>query len=192
MRLFVPCDPSEVIANTRHWLEQAVIGLNLCPFAKAVHAKGQIHYAVSQGESPEQLLDDLSVELLGLVASDPQVRDTTLLIAPLCLPEFLAFNDFLARADKVLSGLDLEGVVQIAAFHPDFEFADVAPGDITNFTNRAPYPILHLLRESSVARAVKAFEQPEMIFEKNKETMRALGRAGWDRLNVNAFGSTGR
>jgi uncharacterized protein len=192
MRHFVPVDPAKIIADTRHWLEQAVIGLNLCPFAKAAHTKGQIHFAVSQAESPEQLLEDLNVELLGLMALDPQLRDTTLLIAPWCLPEFLMFNDFLARADKVLAGLDLGGVVQIAPFHPNFEFADVAPGDITNYTNRAPYPILHLLRESSVARAVDAFLQPEMIFEKNKATMRALGLDGWRRLNVGAPGSDGR
>ena len=192
MRLFVPVEPAKIIADTCHWLEQAVIGLNLCPFAKAVHAKGQIHFAVSQAESPEQLLKDLKIELLGLVASDPQLRETTLLIAPGCLPEFLMFNDFLDRANQLLAGLDLEGVVQIAPFHPDFEFADAAPGDITNFTNRAPYPILHLLRESSVARAVHAFGPPATIFEKNKATMRALGLDGWHRLKVGASGSDGR
>lgn len=192
MRSFVPVEPTKIIADTRHWLEQVVIGLNLCPFAKAVYTKGQVHYAVSQAESPGQLLADLKIELLGLVALDPQVRDTTLLIAPWFLPEFLMFNDFLGRADKVLAGLDLEGVVQIAPFHPDFEFADVAPGDITNFTNRAPYPTLHLLRESSVARAVDAFGPTASIFEKNKATMRALGLDGWRRLKVGASGSNGR
>ncbi len=175
-----------VVADTRRWLEQAVIGLNLCPFAKAVHAKGQIHFAVSPAQTPAELLSDLRRELLELVALDAQVRDTTLVMAPGCLQEFLAFNDLLAQADRVLLELDLEGIIQIAPFHPQFEFADAAPGDITHFTNRAPYPTLHLLREDSVARAVEAFPEAALIFEKNKQTLTALGHAGWDQLNLGA------
>jgi uncharacterized protein len=175
-----------VVADTRRWLEQAVIGLNLCPFAKAVHVKGQIHFAVSHASSPAEWLRDLRRELLELVALEPQVRDTTLLMAPLCLPDFWDFNAFLAQADRVLADLALEGVVQIAPFHPQFEFAYAAPGDITHCTNRAPYPTLHLLREDSVARAVEAFPEAEMIFEKNMQTLTALGQSGWDALKLGA------
>jgi uncharacterized protein len=180
-----------VVADTRRWLEQAVIGLNLCPFAKAVHVKGQIHFAVSAAQTPAELLDDLRGELLALVALAPQVRDTTLLMAPDCLADFLTFNAFLAQADRVLAKLGLEGVVQIAPFHPQFEFADAAPGDITHCTNRAPYPTLHLLREDSVARAVETFPEADMIFEKNKQTLQALGQAGWDQLGLGASAANG-
>ncbi len=173
-----------VIDDTRRWLEQAVIGLNLCPFAKAVHTKGQIHYAVSPATTPGELRLDLKRELEGLVALDPQVRDTTLLIVPHCLHEFLGYNDFLDVADQLLRDLDLDGVVQIASFHPQFEFADAPPGDISHCTNRSPYPMLHLLREDSVARAVAAFPQAELIYEKNIATLRALGQGGWERLQL--------
>jgi hypothetical protein len=177
---------TRVVDDTRRWLERAVIGLNLCPFAKAVHAKGQIHFAVSPATAPQDLLDDLRRELLALAAATAQVRDTTLLIAPFCLLEFLLFNDFLAEADHVLVDLNLEGTIQIAPFHPQFEFADAPAGDITHYTNRAPYPTLHLLREDSVARAVEAFPLAQEIFEKNKQTLRSLGHAGWQQLKVGA------
>jgi uncharacterized protein len=179
-------DTRIVIDDTRRWLERAVIGLNLCPFAKAVCAKGQIHFAVSSATAPAQLLLDLKGELTALAALDPQVRDTSLLIAPVCLPEFLAYNDFLAQADQVLVELELDGVIQIAPFHPHFEFADAPAGDVTHCTNQSPYPTLRLLREDSVARAVQAFPEAEMIFGKNLATLRALGQAGWARLNVGA------
>ncbi len=173
-----------VMADTRRWLEQAVIGLNLCPFAKAVHSKGQIHYAVSQARAPGELLLDLKRELESLVALEPQVRDTTLLMAPCCLQEFLDYNDFLDEADQLLLDLALDGVVQIAPFHPQFEFADAPAGDITHCTNRSPYPMLHLLREDSVARAVAAFPQAELIYGKNIATLQALGQAGWAQLKL--------
>lgn len=177
-------DPSTVEQDTRAWLERAVIGLNLCPFAKAVHVRGQVHYAVSAATHEDALLVDLEAELKALVAMDSDVRDTTLLIAPDFLQDFLDFNDFLARADDVLAGLDLEGVIQIASFHPDYQFAGTAPDDITNFTNRAPYPTLHLLREASIDRAVEAFPDAEEIFGRNMQTLKTLGAEGWAALNV--------
>lgn len=170
--------------ETRVWLERAVIGLNLCPFAKSVHVKGQIHYAVSRAQSTQELLQDLVVELKELVAIDASIRDTTLLIAPDCLADFLDFNDFLAQADRVLRDLALDGVIQIASLHPDFQFAGTTADDITNFTNRSPYPTLHLLREDSVDRAVQAFPEAETIFERNMQTMERLGAAGWSALGV--------
>ncbi len=177
-------DDKTFVADTQRWLERAVIGLNLCPFAKAVHVKGQIHYAVSQARSPEALLADLALEMKNLHAVDAEICDTTLLIAPGCLAEFLDFNVFLDQADQVLDDLGLTGVLQIASFHPHYEFADAPAGDLGHFTNRAPYPTLHLLREDSVARAVEAFPEAEAIYGKNMATLRALGLAGWAALGV--------
>jgi hypothetical protein len=173
-----------VIDDTRGWLERAVIGLNLCPFAKAVHAKGQIHYAVSQATSPAGVLDDLALELDALAAADSTERDTTLLMAPLCLQDFLDFNDLVGRADRLLARRGLEGEIQLASFHPHYQFAGAEADDIGNFTNRAPYPTLHLLREASIDRAVQAFPQAEAIYETNIETLRALGPQGWAALKV--------
>ena len=175
-----------VIADTRAWLERAVIGLNLCPFAKSVHVKGQVHYAVSRASTAHDLLDDLVAELKNLVATDPKERDTTLLMAPDCMHDFLDFNDFLAQADQALAELDLDGVLQIASLHPRYQFAGTLDDDITNFTNRSPYPTLHLLREDSIDRAVAAFPDPESIFEVNMQTMERLGPDGWAALKVGA------
>lgn len=175
-----------VRADTRAWLERAVIGLNLCPFAKAVHSKGQIHWAVSLACEPEALRAELAQEALALVACDPAERDTTLLMAPCCLADFLDFNDFLAEADAVLAGLGLDGVLQIASFHPHYQFAGTRTDDITNATNRAPYPTLHLLREDSIDRAVLAFPEAEAIYEHNMTTLEQLGSAGWAALDVGA------
>ncbi len=172
------------IADTQAWLERAVIGLNLCPFAKSVHVKGQVHYCVSAATTPQQLLEHLRTELQALVALDAKQRDTTLLIVPDCLQDFLDFNDFLARADRALADLDLDGVLQIASLHPDYQFAGTRADDITNFTNRSPYPTLHLLREDSIDRAVAAFPDPESIYEVNMRTMEQLGAQGWAALKV--------
>ena len=173
-----------VIAATQRWVERAVIGLNLCPFAKGVQTKGQVHYVVSQADDAPSLLIDLKQPLQDLHNSDPAQRDTTLLIAPLAFPDFLDFNDFLDRADRLLRKMRLDGDYQIASFHPQFQFADAEVDDISHYTNRAPYPILHLLREQSIDRAVEAFPDAALIFEKNMETLRALGPAGWQALDV--------
>lgn len=171
-----------VVAATRHWLTEAVIGLNLCPFAKAVHVKGQIRYAVSDAVDMEGVLADLETELQTLIAAAPETLDTTLLILPQALGDFLDYNDCLFFADRMLKQLRLEGVVQIASFHPFYQFEDSGPDDIENYTNRTPYPILHLLREDSIERAVQAFPDAEAIYERNQETLRRIGRAGWDAL----------
>ena len=174
------------IADTVRWLERAVIGLNLCPFAKAPHIKGQIHYAVSEAKGLEGLRDELIEELKALAALPAEERETTLLIVPHLLRDFLDFNDFLDEADGVLQELDMEGEFQVASFHPDFQFADTEPDDITHFTNRSPYPTLHLIREASIDRAVEAFPEAEMIYEANMATMEKLGREGWKQLDVDA------
>ena len=175
-----------VTQDMRTWLERAVIGLNLCPFAKAVHIKGQIHYVVSRASEPRELLEVLRHELADLQTSDPVQRDTTLLMAPCGFQDFLDFNDLLNQAEQLVSDLGLDGVIQIASFHPQFQFAGTQVDDISNFTNRAPYPTLHLLREDSVERAVDAFPEAELIFEKNIKTLERLGHAGWAALDLNA------
>jgi hypothetical protein len=178
------------IQDTQRWLERAVIGLNLCPFAKAVHVKGLIRYAVSQATTPAELLIDLKDELNSLanmgIAGVSIAYDTTLLIAPYCLQDFLDFNEFLGKADKIIAKMKLEGVIQLANFHPQYQFAGTEPDDITNFTNRAPYPTLHLLRESSIDQAVEAFPEAEAIFAVNMQTMERLGLKSWDDLQVGA------
>jgi len=177
--------------DTRRWLERAVIGLNLCPFAKAVHVKGQVHYAVTFSRDTVTLRQDLTTELQNLVALDSQERDTTLFIAPDAFPDFLDFNDFLAEAEDALAELGLEGTIQIAPFHPRFQFAGTLENDITNFTNRTPYPTLHLIREASIDRAVQSFPEAEAIFEVNMATMEKLGLEGWAALDVGPTPVTG-
>lgn len=170
--------------DTLAWLERAVIGLNLCPFAKAVHAKGQVHVCVSDARDLPELLAELRRELAELQAADPAVRDTTLLVVPHMLHDFLDFNDFVGEAQALLEHLGLEGNLQIADFHPHYQFGGTEPDDITNFTNRSPYPTLHLLREASIDRAVEAFPDPEAIFEANMQTLKRLGLDGWTALDV--------
>jgi hypothetical protein len=175
-----------MVQDTLRWLERAVIGLNLCPFAKSVYVKGQVHCTVSSADDLETLRDDLLQALRDLVALDPSVRDTTVLVIQNLLQDFYDYNDFLNVADDCLVALDLEGVIQIASFHPRYQFAGTHEDDITNFTNRSPYPTLHLIREASIDRAVAAFPEAEDIFEANMATMNRLGLQGWQDLNVGA------
>lgn len=174
------------------WLERAVIGLNLCPFAKGVHVKGQIHWVLSPAREVRTLRQELARELQDLHGSDPEQRDTTMLVVPGCFADFLGFNAFLDEADAVLDELGLQGVLQIASFHPQFQFAGTDAEDITNYTNRAPYPTLHLLREASIDRAVEAFPQAESIYEKNMELLKQMGHAGWDALGIPKVSGAGR
>jgi len=169
------------IEQTRHWLEQAVIGLNLCPFAKAVHTRGQIRWVQSSATNVPALMADLVHELQLLAAADPEAIDTTLLVHPQVLADFLDYNDFLELADAALEELGLDGELQIASFHPQYQFEGTAPEDVENFSNRSPYPTLHLLREASVDSAVAAFPEAETIYERNIETLQALGADGWAR-----------
>jgi len=171
-----------VVAATRQWIEKAVIGLNLCPFAKAVYVKNQVRYAVSRAPHLDGLLEDLDRELDFLAVADPVEIDTTLLIHPTLLPDFLDFNDFMQLAEAAVGEHGLDGVIQIASFHPAFRFAGTEPDDIGNYTNRAPFPTLHLLREASIARAVAAFPEAETIYERNIDTLKVLGYAGWQAL----------
>ncbi|HEY5799986.1 MAG TPA: DUF1415 domain-containing protein [Burkholderiaceae bacterium] len=179
-------DPADQAALriTRGWVDKAVIGLNLCPFAKAVQIKGQVRYVLSDANTEEALLADLLHELEVLAEASPDKIDTTLIVHPYVLNDFMAYNDFMDVADAALDERDLVGDIQVASFHPDYEFADSPGGSIDNYTNRSPYPILHLLREESVTRAVDAFPDAADIYEKNIATMRELGVEGWDKLSA--------
>lgn len=178
----LPTDEASVLAATRTWLERAVIGLNLCPFAKAVHVKEQIRWVVSPATEPEQLLAELEAELKLLAEADPAEVEMTLLMHPRVLQDFIDYNDFLDIADQALERLELDGELQIASFHPDYQFDGTAFDDISNFSNRSPYPTLHLLRESSIDAAVEAFPDAADIYERNIETLEKLGRRGWAQL----------
>lgn len=171
-----------IVAATRQWLERAVIGLNLCPFAKSVFVKKQVRYALSAASTADELLAELENELNRLARTESAELDTTLLIHPQAMTDFLDYHFFLAEVDALNRNLGFDGVFQIASLHPQYEFAGSEADDIANFTNRSPYPTLHLLRESSIDRAVAAFPDAADIFERNIETMERLGHAGWKKL----------
>ena len=173
-----------VLDAIRQWLEKAVIGLNLCPFAKAVYVKNQVRLVVSHARHADDLLEGLDRELDLLIGTPAAELDTTLLIHPTLFENFLDFNDFLEVAEGVVGEHGLDGVVQLASFHPQFQFDGTEPDDISNYTNRAPFAILHLLREDSVERAVQAYPQAEAIFEQNIATLQKLGHAGWNALGL--------
>ena len=178
----------EIINATRNWLGKAVIGLNLCPFAKAVHVQNRVRYFVSTVQSTAELLDDLVSELRILKAADVLECETTLLIHPYVLTEFIEYSQFLPTAEAKVAKLGFAGEFQIASFHPHYQFGDCEPEDIENFTNRSPYPILHLLRESSIDRAVDAFPDADEIIERNLETLQRLGHPGWAALGLLSLG----
>lgn len=171
-----------VIAKTKEWLEKAIIALNLCPFAKAAYIKNQIRFVVSEASNVDDLLRDLIVEMKHLNQIQASVTDTTILIHPEILQDFLDYNQFLDVANSALVELELEGILQIASFHPQYQFEGTDAKDISNFTNRSPYPILHILREESVSRAIDTYPDIDSIPDKNIQTMSKLGLSGWKKL----------
>jgi len=175
-------DEQAVLQATRAWVEHAVIGLNLCPFAKAVQVKDLMRCVCSDVRDTDALLAVLRAELQWLTDTPMDEVETTLLVHPQVLQDFLDYNDFLAEADALLEQMGLDGTLQIASFHPQYQFAGTHADDIENATNRSPYPTLHLLREASIDRAVAAFPKAEAIYEANQRTLRALGPAGWAAL----------
>jgi hypothetical protein len=181
--------PDQVLRHTQEWLDKVVIGLNLCPFAGAAQANNSIRFAVSSAQTEEQLVTDLSREMLALAEQSPRETETTLLIHPAVLTEFSQYNDFLDLADAMLDQLYLTGVLQVASFHPDYQFADSAPDAIENYSNRSPYPMLHLLREESVSQAVDSHPDIASIPETNIATLRKLGRKGWQQLALSYLAS---
>lgn len=177
----IPTD-DDVIALTRAWLEHVVIGLNLCPFAESVHRQQQVVYQVSQAKDETDLMNDLIAAIDGLINADPKKTDTALLIHPQALLKFEDYNEFIGWTEEFLKESGLEAVVQIASFHPDYRFAGTDANDITHNTNRSPFPMLHLLREASVDAALVALPEAAQLVEKNLDTLRALGKDGWDAL----------
>jgi hypothetical protein len=172
----------DVIVATRRWLERAVIGLELCPFAEAVYRAERVRFKVSEQRCAQGLLDDLRSELLELQAQDARQTETTLLIHPWVLGDFIEFNDFLSVCDALVEDLGLEGEIQVASFHPHYQFAGTAADDVENCTNRSPYPTLHLLREASIEQVLKNVPDPDAIYQRNIERLRVLGPSGWDAL----------
>jgi hypothetical protein len=182
-------DSGEIIDATRRWVETAVIGLGLCPFAHGVYDAGRVRFQISEQRSAAGLLEDLRAELMLLHAAAPSACETTLLIHPWVLNDFIEFNDFLQICEQTVADLDLEGELQVASFHPQYQFAGTDADDIENHTNRSPYPTLHLLREASIEAALEGVPDPDAIYQRNILTLRRLGRAGWDALWEEAGGS---
>ena len=175
-------DDSAVIAEIRHWLERAVIGLNLCPFARAPYLQQRVRFRVSHATDDEELLADLEEELRALHAVSAEQCETVLLIHPWALREFDEFNEFLNAADGCVEQLGYEGELQVASFHPDYQFEGTGANDIENYTNRSPYPILHLLREESIERVVEAIDDPDEIYRRNIALLQGMGIEGWRRV----------
>jgi uncharacterized protein len=172
----------EIIAATRRWLERSVIGLNLCPFAESVYRANRVRFRISEQRSAHALLEEFRSELTALQAEDPLRCETTLLIHPWVLTDFIEYNDFLEVCEATIADLGLEGELQVASFHPQYRFADTQSDDIGNYTNRSPYPTLHILREASVERAIAAVPDTDEIYRRNIRTLHNLGHAGWERL----------
>jgi uncharacterized protein len=162
---------------TRRWVSAVVVGLNLCPFARRVSDAGRVRYAVTAAADGEALLQALGKELRALVATPRADVETTLLIHPQALTAFPDYNDFLPEAERLIRDLGLRGVIQVAGFHPDFQFADTSPDAVENYTNRSPHPMLHLLREDSVTEVADDPAALAAIPRRNIETLRSLGRA---------------
>jgi len=175
-------DNDEIIRSTRQWVETAVIGLGLCPFAQGAYAADRVRIEVSAQRSAAGLLEDLRSELMHLHTAAPEICETALLVHPWVLNDFIEFNDFLQICDQTVADLDLEGELQVASFHPHYQFAGTDPDDIENYTNRSPYPTLHLLREASIEAALEGVPDPDAIYQRNILTLRRLGRAGWEAL----------
>ena len=169
-----------VAAAVRQWLESLVIKLNLCPFAGRELLNDRVRFAVTSATSEDELLNALQTEL-ELLSADTSI-ETTLLIHPEVLGDFAAYNQFLDAADGLLRYLELEGIYQIASFHPDYQFGGTESGDVENFTNRSPYPLLHLLREESLEHAIAEFPDAEKIPERNITLMKSMGEEQLRRL----------
>ena len=187
-----PIDAAQVQAETQFWLEKAVIGLNLCPFAKSVHVNQRMRYVVSAADTPEALLKELAHELLALMRADPDEIETTLLIHPLVLDDFLDFNDFLGAADALVEELKLDGDLQIASFHPRLPVRRHRAGRHQQLQQPLAYPTLHLLRETSIERATETMADTDSIFEANIETLEKLGLEGWRALGLKTGADAGR
>lgn len=180
----MPQNPQPYLQATTEWLEKAVIGLNLCPFAKAPHNKGQIRIHVSFAKHLDAFLEDVDAEIRRLLDTPAETLETTLLVCATLFDDFLVFNDMLDAAEQAIDDNGATGIVQIAPFHPQFQFDGTEADDIGNYTNRSPYPTLHFIREDSIEKAAQAFPDPAVIFERNIETLQKMGREGWEQLGI--------
>jgi hypothetical protein len=171
-------DRHEIVAATRRWIARVVIGLNMCPFARRVFEGDKIRYAVTLAEDEQALRQELARELEALAAAPCALVETTLLIHPCVLRNFLDYNEFLDGAERLLAELGLAGTLQIASFHPDYQFAGTDAGAVENHTNRSPYPMLHLLREASISAVAGDPGELLEIPRRNIETLRRLGIEG--------------
>jgi len=172
--------PEQVNAATRHWVETIVIDLNLCPFAKRELVRDRIRFVCSEAEDEEGLLLELQAELQ-LLQDDDSI-ETTLLSHPGTLTDFDQYNQFLDLVDALLSEMRLTGELQVASFHPDYQFEGTEPDEVSNTTNRSPFPMLHLIREASLGEAVENYPDPENIPARNIETVEGIGQAGMAAL----------
>jgi hypothetical protein len=179
-------DALVVVEDTQAWVMKAVIGLGLCPFANAVHVKHQIKYAVCMSSQEDDVLSLLEAEIAFLQATDPEVTQTTLLMAPRCVPEFLDFNALVKAALQRLKRLRVRDVFQLADFHPKYQFAGTQIDDPENLSNRAPYPTLHLLRTQSVQAAIDMHPDVDSIYLKNIALLKSMGFEGYLSLGLDA------
>jgi len=170
----------DIVDSVRRWVEAVVIDLNLCPFAKRELVKNRVRFAVTEAVTEEQLLEALRIELETLCGNS--AIETTLLIHPAVLQDFYDYNQFLDDADGLLARMGLDGVIQIASFHPDYQFGGTEPDDVENYTNRSPYPVLHLLREESLSRAIQGHPDSLEIPEQNVRLLKKLGRTKMQAL----------
>ena len=169
-------DQQTVIDITRRWISSIVIGLNLCPFAQRVFSSDRIRYVVTDALDESALLEVLAGELKLLASTPMECVETTLLIHPRVLGEFLAYNEFLGAAELLIEDVGLRGIIQLASFHPDYQFAATEPGAVENYTTRSPYPMLHLLREDSVTQVANGPIDLDAIPRHNIETLKSLGK----------------
>jgi hypothetical protein len=168
-----------IIQATQKWVETIVVGMNLCPFAKREIVKDRVRYTISESTLQEQLLMDLKTEL-ELLNANANI-ETILLIHPNILNDFYDYNDFLSLADALLIDMELDGIYQLASFHPNYQFGGTEFDDAENYTNRSPYQMLHLIREASLEKAVANYPDPENIPERNINLMNKLGT---DKMKV--------
>ena len=165
----------ETLAKTQDWVEKFVIGLKLCPFAAQPAKENRIRYNYSAATNIDELFQDLLLSLSEVIENEPEMLETLVLVHPNVLTDFDAYLDFLAIAEEALEEAELEGILQIASFHPDYQFEGVDAEDVSNYTNRSPFPMLHILREASVSNAIDTYPEIEMVPERNIAKMEAMG-----------------
>ena len=168
----------EIIQTVKNWIANFIIQYNLCPFAKKPFVQNKISYIVYEGEDLEELATILQQTFTDLQTISRSSLETTIIILPNLLQNFNDYLAFLEVANRLIFALRLEGIIQIASFHPNYQFAGTNKEDVTNYTNRSPFPLIHLLREDSVTEAVTHYEDIEEIPERNMELMRQLRKDG--------------